>query len=165
MAAIEAALSGAQNGGVQYWTLQDDLLGYNAWYEYNDVTGAWGVDGVRGVYGGCSVIAADFGLPQEALGGAAVGGRVGAVARLGGLTMWTERRADAVLLHFAQPTRGHGSVVVLDPHGRTVARATVQPGTACLDLECGKDGCVRGWYTASYRSSGAATHSTFLHVR
>lgn len=78
ISAIDSSLRNAQNGGIQYWTLQNAVLGYNAWYNYDTLSGVWGVDGEDGVSGvnavravnsiGCSVIDPAFELISAFLG-------------------------------------------------------------------------------------------------
>ncbi|MFC1585832.1 hypothetical protein ACFL5V_09825 [Fibrobacterota bacterium] len=75
---IKTALQAAASGGIQYWTGQDTVLGYNAWYTYDEVSGTWdGTGGVRGgdsvnaidgTYGGCSIVNVAYALPPEGLG-------------------------------------------------------------------------------------------------
>ncbi len=76
--AAKDSLRAAANGGQQYWTLQEALLSYNMWYEYDSQSGVWGVDspnGVRGVYGGCSILDIAFELAAEPLAGSSVASR------------------------------------------------------------------------------------------
>jgi hypothetical protein len=49
IAAIFDSLDKSGNGGVQYWTLQKDVLGYNSWYTKDSLSGVWNTDGVNGV--------------------------------------------------------------------------------------------------------------------
>jgi hypothetical protein len=46
---IYDSLDKSSNGGVQYWTLQKNVLGYNAWYNKDTLSGVWSTDGVNGV--------------------------------------------------------------------------------------------------------------------
>ncbi|NLD95009.1 MAG: hypothetical protein GX639_20330 [Fibrobacter sp.] len=47
--AIFDSLDKSSNGGVQYWTLQKHVLGYNSWYDKDTQSGVWGVDNVNSV--------------------------------------------------------------------------------------------------------------------
>lgn len=49
IADIFDSLDKASNGGVQYWTLQKDVLGYNSWYIKDTLSGAWSTNGVNAV--------------------------------------------------------------------------------------------------------------------
>jgi hypothetical protein len=67
------SLSKTPNGGVQYWTKQNKVLGYNSWYTMDTQSGVWSTndaDGVNAVResNGCSAVSADFELPSEQLG-------------------------------------------------------------------------------------------------
>ena len=62
--AIFDSLNKSSNGGVQYWTLQKHVLGYNSWYEKDTETGVWGTDNINGVRSvksaACSGINAEY---------------------------------------------------------------------------------------------------------
>ncbi|MFP4165396.1 MAG: hypothetical protein ACLFVE_15595, partial [Chitinispirillaceae bacterium] len=61
-------LKDVHNGGVQYWTMQNNVLAYNSWYDYDSRMGAWRgsvgeeVDGVNGAKG-CGVINPEYTPP------------------------------------------------------------------------------------------------------
>jgi hypothetical protein len=39
----------SNNGGVQFWTMQKNTLGYNSWYTYDTINGTWNGTGVNAV--------------------------------------------------------------------------------------------------------------------
>jgi hypothetical protein len=49
IATIFDSLDRANNGGVQYWTLQKRTLGYNSWYTKDTLSGVWNTEDVNGV--------------------------------------------------------------------------------------------------------------------
>ncbi|MFP4417074.1 MAG: hypothetical protein ACLFSB_07370 [Chitinispirillaceae bacterium] len=129
---IDSALTQASNGGIQYWTLQTDVLGYNSWYRYNEQSGVWStkgedVDAVRGVNGGCGVISPEFQNLEALLSSPST---VAPVIRLAGrheqVSVW--HSASSPVLHLANPSQRPLSVKVVSINGKAVARFTIPAG-------------------------------------
>ncbi|MBN2035131.1 MAG: hypothetical protein JW768_00180 [Chitinispirillaceae bacterium] len=137
---INAALDTAPNGGVQYWTHTNAVLGYNAWYTYDSVTGAWSEDGVMRVrnadlLSGCSVIRPGNDLPPNTLEQTAVsapavllhaGGKPLAVRRLGN---------GAMVVFFPKKLESGRMLTAFDAKGAVVYSLPVPPGIQSYYIE------------------------------
>lgn len=128
--AIDSALGASSNGGVQYWTHAESVMGYNSWYEYDEVSGVWGggdgvyggVNSVRGVDGvkGCSVVQPESGLPPEQLGPTGVSRRVPGTH--------SESGRGALSAGLSQRVRGNTGKAVFDVRGRSIRRRNLPSG-------------------------------------
>jgi len=76
IATIFDSLDKTDHGGVQYWTLQKHVLGYNSWYTKDTLSGVWNTDGVnavRSVKGAsCAVIGPEYNAIPQSLAGVPV---------------------------------------------------------------------------------------------
>jgi hypothetical protein len=127
---IDSALDASSNGGVQYWTHAETVMGYNSWYEYDDAAGVWGggdgvyggVNSVRGVDAvkGCSVVQPESGLPPEPLG------TTGVIQRQPGTPLESGRGALSVSL--SRVVRGNTGKAVFDMRGRSIGKGNPASG-------------------------------------
>jgi hypothetical protein len=150
---IAAALDASFNGGVQYWTHADQVLGYNSWYVQDTLTGVWSSGGVRDVNGvyavqGCSIIQPGSGLPPEGIGTTSVRSKRAVFVHQGDALLAVRRLCNGGTIVFLNPVQSPGgaTIVVFDCRGAIAARRHVPAGARSLYI----DGLAPGHYTARF---------------
>ena len=129
---IDSALRASGNGGVQYWTHADSVLGYNAWYSKDTLSGVWASSwsAVRGVYevNGCSAIQPGSGLPPSSLEITAIVPKATAFDR--SIQPFSVRRLGngAAIVFFPQRTRATAILTAMDLKGALVYKQRVPAG-------------------------------------
>jgi hypothetical protein len=130
---IDSALSNSSNGGVQYWTHANTVLGYNSWYSYDTVKGNWGgVDGLKGVNGvyGCSLIKPDSGLPPQQLTGTGILGSGNGAEKNTNLGMAIrQQRSGEILVSLHRPSKYAAMLTILNSKGIVINRISVPKGS------------------------------------
>ncbi|MFW5785575.1 MAG: hypothetical protein ACOCW1_05265 [Chitinispirillaceae bacterium] len=129
---IASELQDVQNGGVQYWTMQNDVLAYNSWYDYDSRVGTWRgsvggeVDGVNGAKG-CGVINPEYIEFTASLEGTT------SVAETNPAFRATQAKAalqqdGSLLVTSARPTTASATGRIVTVNGRLVKEFTIPAG-------------------------------------
>lgn len=138
---IAAALGQASNGGVQYWTLQEDVLAYNSWYSYDDQNGVWGSKGARGVEGvdavngaGCAAISPQFETVSAPLAGASPVAPDDRGMNAERLTISPTVNGEAVF-HLSRPSHKPLFARMVSLNGKVVAQFTIPAGVSRYSMD------------------------------
>jgi hypothetical protein len=136
---IASALRASGNGGIQYWTHTNSVLGYNSWYTKDTLSGVWGsnLSAVRSINSvkGCSVIQPGSGLPPSNLETTSV--LPNALSKNRIMQPFTVRRLanGAAIVFFPQKTREAALLTATDLKGAILFKQRVPAGIRSLYLK------------------------------
>jgi hypothetical protein len=149
---IDSALRASDNGGVQYWTHAESVLGYNSWYTNDTLSGVWGstLSAVRSANSvkGCSVIQPGSGLPPISLETTALASKIPAIQPGIHPVMARNQGNGAVIISFPRKTRANAILIALDLKGVLLLKQRIPTGISSLYLQKP----VEGQYAVYYYS-------------
>ena len=157
ISAIDSALTKATNGGGQYWTHANSVLGYNSWFNYDSTNHKWseagedGVNGVEGVLGGirgeqglhgCSVISPGVTVPPASLETTAISRSRSAAHQSTHRLRLNHFRNGDLAVHLPPAAKAGRRLSIYNCRGVVMYRTTVATGLTSIQVK----GLPRGRY-------------------